>query len=310
MPKAKVRRVARKRVVSRPVAAPPGPDEWERGWQRTWKKLGFVPYELPADDSPAGQEREFLTRARTADGERERLSRIQEEFERGFRALGRLGPAVTVFGSARFEEGHRYYELAREVGRELARAGFVTITGGGPGIMEAANRGAHEAGGPSVGLNILLPHEQGANPYVDVEHRVPLLLRAQGHAREVLVRLHRDAGRSRHARRALRGGDPHPVREDRAVPARAGGEPLLGGAPPVRALHGEGGRLRRRRARFRPRHRLAARGGRPGRPGPAPGRARAPHPGLAGQGAASRPVDTRRCARSSSRGSGASAPGG
>jgi uncharacterized protein (TIGR00730 family) len=167
MPKAKVRRVARKRVVSRPVAAPPGPDEWERGWQRTWKKLGFVPYELPADDSPAGQEREFLTRARTADGERERLSRIQEEFERGFRALGRLGPAVTVFGSARFEEGHRYYELAREVGRELARAGFVTITGGGPGVMEAANRGAHEAGGPSVGLNILLPHEQGANPYVD-----------------------------------------------------------------------------------------------------------------------------------------------
>ena len=93
--------------------------------------------------------------------------RTTDEWERGFRALGRLGPAVTVFGSARFEEGHRYYELAREVGRELARAGFATITGGGPGIMEAANRGAHEAGGPSYGLNILLPHEQGANPYVD-----------------------------------------------------------------------------------------------------------------------------------------------
>ena len=72
-----------------------------------------------------------FTRSRTAEGERERLARIQEEFERGFRALGRLGPAVTVFGSARFKEGHRYYELAREVGRELARAGFVTITGGG-----------------------------------------------------------------------------------------------------------------------------------------------------------------------------------
>ena len=165
---AKARSTKLKRpAVSPPLVAPRTPDEWERGWQRTWKKLGFVPYELPADDSPAGQERDFLMRSRTAEGERERLARIQEEFERGFRALGRLGPAVTVFGSARFKEGHRYYELAREVGRELARAGFVTITGGGSGIMEAANRGAREAGGPSVGLNILLPHEQGANPYVD-----------------------------------------------------------------------------------------------------------------------------------------------
>ena len=163
----KATRVPKRRASSRPLVAPRTPDEWERGWQRTWKKLGFLPYELPADDSPAGQERDFLTRPRTAEGERERLVRIQEEFERGFRALGRLGPAVTVFGSARFKEGHRYYELAREVGRELARAGFVTITGGGPGIMEAANRGAREAGGPSVGLNILLPHEQGANRYVD-----------------------------------------------------------------------------------------------------------------------------------------------
>lgn len=152
---------------ARPVVAPRTAGEWERGWQRTWRKLGFVPYELPADASPVAEEREFLTRARTADGERERLTRIQEEFERGFRRLASLGPAVTVFGSARFKEGHRYYELAREVGRELARAGFATITGGGPGIMEAANRGAHEAGGPSYGLNILLPHEQGANPYVD-----------------------------------------------------------------------------------------------------------------------------------------------
>jgi len=163
----KATRVPKRGAGSRPLVAPRTPDEWERGWQRTWKKLGFLPYELPADDSPAGQERDFLTRPRTAEGERERLARIQEEFERGFRALGRLGPAVTVFGSARFKPGHRYYELAREVGRELARAGFVTITGGGPGIMEAANRGAREAGGPSVGLNILLPHEQGANPYVD-----------------------------------------------------------------------------------------------------------------------------------------------
>jgi uncharacterized protein (TIGR00730 family) len=159
----KRRRSARVKAVALPRTA----DAWERGWQRTWKDLGFVPYELPPDESPVRQERDFLTRARTAEGERERLRRIEEEFERGFRALAELGPAVTVFGSARFPEDHRYYELARKVGRELARAGFVTITGGGPGIMEAANRGAHEAGGASYGLNILLPHEQGANPYVD-----------------------------------------------------------------------------------------------------------------------------------------------
>jgi uncharacterized protein (TIGR00730 family) len=161
-PGRKPAKAKRKGVVARRTAG-----EWERGWQRTWKKLGFVPYELPRDDTPAGQEQDFLMRPRTAEGERERLERISEEFERGFRALARLGPAVTVFGSARFKEGHRYYELARAVGRELARAGFVTITGGGPGVMEAANRGAHEAGGASYGLNILLPHEQGANPYVD-----------------------------------------------------------------------------------------------------------------------------------------------
>jgi uncharacterized protein (TIGR00730 family) len=161
------KKAPRRRATSGRVVGPRTPDAWERGWQRTWKELGFVPYELPPDDSPAREEREFLMHARTAAGARARLLRIQDEFERGFRALGRLGPAVTVFGSARFKEGHRYYELAREVGRELARAGFATITGGGPGIMEAANRGAHEAGGPSYGLNILLPHEQGANPWVD-----------------------------------------------------------------------------------------------------------------------------------------------
>jgi uncharacterized protein (TIGR00730 family) len=78
-----------------------------------------------------------------------------------------VGPCVTVFGSARFRTDHPYYELGREVGARLARRGFAVMTGGGPGIMEAANRGAKEVGGRSIGCNIELPHEQRANPYVD-----------------------------------------------------------------------------------------------------------------------------------------------
>jgi hypothetical protein len=96
-----------------------------------------------------------------------RLWRIGLDFIRGFRALHFVGPCVTVFGSARFAEDHRYYAMAREVGQRLGRAGFTVLTGGGPGIMEAANRGAHEVGAPSIGLNIVLPHEQKPNPYVD-----------------------------------------------------------------------------------------------------------------------------------------------
>jgi len=146
--------------------APSQLDAWERAWEQTWRKTGRSSYELPVG-GPGGEEREFLTKARTPQGEKTRLKRINDEFEQAFRALFRLGPAVTVFGSARFKEDHKYYQLAREVGAELARAGFAVLTGGGPGIMEAANRGAHEAGGASYGLNIILPHEQSANPYVD-----------------------------------------------------------------------------------------------------------------------------------------------
>ncbi len=89
------------------------------------------------------------------------------EFIRGFRALHFLGPCVTVFGSARFPEDHPHYRLGREIGARLAQAGFTVMTGGGPGIMEAANRGAKEAGGRSVGCNITLPHEQKPNAYLD-----------------------------------------------------------------------------------------------------------------------------------------------
>jgi uncharacterized protein (TIGR00730 family) len=96
-----------------------------------------------------------------------RLRRIRDEVERGFDALRDIDDGVSVFGSARIQEGHRWYELCRETGACLAKHGFTVITGGGPGLMEAANRGAAEAGGLSVGLNIELPHEQHTNPYVN-----------------------------------------------------------------------------------------------------------------------------------------------
>lgn len=96
-----------------------------------------------------------------------RTMRIAMEFIRGFRALHFVGPCVTVFGSARFPEGHPYYQLTREVAERVSRLGFTIMTGGGPGLMEAANRGARDAGGRSIGCNIQLPHEQKPNPYVD-----------------------------------------------------------------------------------------------------------------------------------------------
>ena len=96
-----------------------------------------------------------------------RLGRIHDEIERGFDALRDIDDGVTIFGSARIGEDHRWYELTREVAACLVDHGFSIITGGGPGLMEAANRGAAEAGGLSVGLNIELPHEQHVNPYVN-----------------------------------------------------------------------------------------------------------------------------------------------
>ncbi|MGE3171205.1 MAG: TIGR00730 family Rossman fold protein [Planctomycetota bacterium] len=117
---------------------------------------------------PAGShERTFLAGPRSRLSEFGRALRIFGECIKGFRALHFLPPCVTVFGSARFAEDNPWYQLAREVGRELSRQGFTIMTGGGPGIMEAANRGARDAGGLSVGCNIELPHEQEPNPYLD-----------------------------------------------------------------------------------------------------------------------------------------------
>ena len=96
------------------------------------------------------------------------IERIDAEIGRGFEVLADLGPAVSIFGSARTPAGDPAYEQARALARRLAQAGFAIITGGGPGIMEAANRGAREGGRPSVGLGIELPREQHLNPYVDI----------------------------------------------------------------------------------------------------------------------------------------------
>lgn len=120
------------------------------------------------DRKPYSKEEQYLL-----EGPRSKLSEfflaweVLVEFIRGFRVLNWVGPCVTVFGSARYTEEHPHYQMAMDVGRGIAHLGFATMTGGGPGIMEAANRGAKEAGGKSVGCNIELPFEQYPNKYLD-----------------------------------------------------------------------------------------------------------------------------------------------
>ena len=121
----------------------------------------------PPTIQPSEADRYFLEGPHSRLKELAILIRAARDFIRGFRALHFAGPCVTVFGSARFRERHLYYDLGREVGRALVGLGFTVMTGGGPGIMEAANRGAREAGGRSVGCNISLGHEQVPNAYLD-----------------------------------------------------------------------------------------------------------------------------------------------
>jgi uncharacterized protein (TIGR00730 family) len=129
----------------------------------------------PAPRPPATYDEELLAAEQravlTTQSDAERLERIHRELERGFGELSAIGPAVSVFGSARTPEEEPTYELARRTARSLGDAGFAVITGGGPGIMAAANRGAQEAGACSVGLKIELPFEQETNPYVDLALR-------------------------------------------------------------------------------------------------------------------------------------------
>ena len=113
------------------------------------------------------EEKKFLSGSHDNPSELATAGRVFLEFVRGFEHLGGLGRCVTVFGSARFDEDHPYYQMARDLGRSLAERGFTVMTGGGPGIMEAANRGAREGGGLSIGCNIELPMEQEPNPYLD-----------------------------------------------------------------------------------------------------------------------------------------------
>ncbi|MEP6800387.1 MAG: TIGR00730 family Rossman fold protein [Acidobacteriota bacterium] len=116
---------------------------------------------------PQPEERYFLEGPRSRRRELYSVLTILWEIVKGFRALHFVGPCVTVFGSARFSDDHPYYQLARVAGQRLANLGFTVMTGGGPGIMEAANRGAREAGGYSIGCNIVLPQEQKLNAYLD-----------------------------------------------------------------------------------------------------------------------------------------------
>jgi uncharacterized protein (TIGR00730 family) len=126
----------------------------------------FVADEEPPE-TPATNERLFLSGPRSRTREFLSVLGIMREFIRGFRTLHFVGPCVTVFGSARFKENHPYYALTEKVGAGLAKLGFTVMTGGGPGVMEAACRGAKAAGGFTVGCNIVLPEEQKINPYVD-----------------------------------------------------------------------------------------------------------------------------------------------
>ncbi|MEO8666568.1 MAG: TIGR00730 family Rossman fold protein [Ignavibacteria bacterium] len=121
----------------------------------------------PKKIPPSQQERYFLKGPRPRFEEFKFTIQVLLEFIKGFRAFHFIGPCVTVFGSARIPNQHEFYEIARQIGKRLSEIGFTIMTGGGPGIMEAANRGAKEAGGKSVGCNIMLSYEQEPNPYMD-----------------------------------------------------------------------------------------------------------------------------------------------
>ncbi len=122
--------------------------------------------ETPAEPKPVAAL--TTTPSKVLSRESWKIFQIMAEFVEGFERLDQIRPSVSIFGSSRTAPGHPYYALAEEIARLLSDAGFSVVSGGGPGVMEAANKGAHGGRGPSVGLNIQLPHEQHANPYQDI----------------------------------------------------------------------------------------------------------------------------------------------
>jgi hypothetical protein len=144
-------------------------------------------------EEPRSRIREFIT-----------LVRVMRDFVRGFRVLHFVGPCVTVFGSARITGDSVYYELARNMGAAIAQLRFTVMTGGGPGIMEAASRGAKDVGGRSVGCNIKLPHEQKPNSYLDRFVTMHYFFVRKNAAREIFVRIRNSPGWRRNARRNVR----------------------------------------------------------------------------------------------------------
>ncbi len=188
MPRSNSRKSTKKAQPAEPPAAEsarpaPAPSQAAAGGTQTHanganherRRSGRVTYRPKATamltvHARTEDERLLASSARPAflDSDPWRSLRILAEFVEGFDALAAVGKAVTIFGSARLHEDDPYYAKARELAGLLAKEGFAVITGGGPGIMEAANRGCHEAGGLSIGCNIELPHEQSVNPYVDL----------------------------------------------------------------------------------------------------------------------------------------------
>ncbi len=159
-----------------------------------------------------------------------RVLRIQSEFVEGFGVLAELPRAVSVFGSARTKRDDPEYAVGMRLGAALAEAGFAVITGGGPGTMEAVNRGAQQAGGTSVGLGIELPFEQRLNDWVDLGVELPLLLRPQDDVRQVRPGFRHPARRVRHPRRAVRGAHAGADRQGDQVPGDPARYGVLAGA--------------------------------------------------------------------------------
>jgi uncharacterized protein (TIGR00730 family) len=158
--------------INQPAMQPPTlfDREPESGSAMTNAPVTHVsPAEISADEQFCSQleDRALLSGPNRRLRDLQLLWSVAKDFMTGFRGLHFVGPCITVFGSARFDENHKYYKMARDMGAAIAKMGFTVLTGGGPGIMEAANRGAKDAGGRSVGCNIRLPFEQSHNPYLD-----------------------------------------------------------------------------------------------------------------------------------------------